>query len=241
MYFIFFLFQVIAILHVIKTGRFYPWFYILIFLPGIGMIAYLLFEILPDPAAFPYGVEIHEFIHRLRQPKISLEALEEQMEEIPTVQNMLAVADVYREKKKYGEAIALYQKSIAKSVADDGFIRRRLAFTYFDNGEFVHAREELEKIRKIVGAYNAEELLYYARILDTFGDKEAAAPYYQQAAHASHSLESDYYLCRFLQQMNLEKDVSIRVKKAQQKYDAMPRRSRGESKVWLKKIQREFL
>jgi len=39
--------QVLCIIHAYKTGR-RNWIYLLIFLPGIGVLIYLFMEILPD-------------------------------------------------------------------------------------------------------------------------------------------------------------------------------------------------
>ena len=40
--------QLLLIVHVLRTGRQYYWIIILLIAPGIGAIAYLLVEILPD-------------------------------------------------------------------------------------------------------------------------------------------------------------------------------------------------
>jgi hypothetical protein len=37
-----FAFDVILIVHAAKTGRFWPWAYVILFLPGIGGLAYVL-------------------------------------------------------------------------------------------------------------------------------------------------------------------------------------------------------
>ena len=35
-------------IHAAKTGRFMPWFYIILFLPGIGAMAYVVVELVPQ-------------------------------------------------------------------------------------------------------------------------------------------------------------------------------------------------
>jgi hypothetical protein len=39
--------QGLAILHVLKTGRDFRWIFLLLFLPGIGVLIYFLIEVLP--------------------------------------------------------------------------------------------------------------------------------------------------------------------------------------------------
>src|SRR5260370_38358651 len=41
------LIQVVLIVHAAKTGRFWPWGYVILFLPGFGALAYVLVELLP--------------------------------------------------------------------------------------------------------------------------------------------------------------------------------------------------
>jgi len=36
------------IVHAAKTGRFWPWGYIILFIPGLGALAYVLVELLPE-------------------------------------------------------------------------------------------------------------------------------------------------------------------------------------------------
>ena len=40
--------DVIFIVHAAKTGRFMPWGYLILFLPGVGVVAYILVELLPE-------------------------------------------------------------------------------------------------------------------------------------------------------------------------------------------------
>src|SRR5713226_4646730 len=40
--------QVVLIVHAAKTGRFWPWGYVILFLPGFGALAYVLVELLPE-------------------------------------------------------------------------------------------------------------------------------------------------------------------------------------------------
>jgi hypothetical protein len=36
------------IVHAAKTGRFWPWGYIILFIPGFGALAYVLVELMPE-------------------------------------------------------------------------------------------------------------------------------------------------------------------------------------------------
>ena len=40
--------NVAFIVHAAKTGRFNPWGYVMLFLPGVGALAYVLVELIPE-------------------------------------------------------------------------------------------------------------------------------------------------------------------------------------------------
>ena len=45
--------QAIAAIHALRTGRPYWWFYVILFLPGIGAVVYLFSEVLPETRRNP--------------------------------------------------------------------------------------------------------------------------------------------------------------------------------------------
>jgi hypothetical protein len=40
--------NVILIVHAAKTGRFWPWGYVILLLPGFGALAYVMVELVPE-------------------------------------------------------------------------------------------------------------------------------------------------------------------------------------------------
>jgi hypothetical protein len=241
MYIVILIIQVLCIVHSVKTGRTQPWLYVLMFIPIVGVIAYVIFEILPDPSAYPFGQQIHEFLHKSTQKKVSVKTLEEMAQDKPTVQNLVDLADAYMNQKKYAEAAPLYQKAIDQSIADDGEIRKKLAFAYFERQAFSDARRELEKVYAIrQNKFKSDELLYYARTVDAIGDIESATKHFQKVIESYPSLDGDYYYCLFLQKMSRHSEIPQVIKEAKKKYKEMSRRFRGDSSPWLKKLEKEF-
>src|SRR5262249_11188373 len=45
----------VLIIHAAKTGRFWPWGYVILFLPGFGALGYILVELLPEWLGSPRG------------------------------------------------------------------------------------------------------------------------------------------------------------------------------------------
>jgi hypothetical protein len=40
--------NIFCVIHAARGGRFWPWAYVVLFLPGFGAAAYFFFEILPE-------------------------------------------------------------------------------------------------------------------------------------------------------------------------------------------------
>lgn len=178
---------------------------------------------------------------RKSRKKLSLETLEELASEKPTVENLVVLADAYGEKQQYKKAVELYKRAINSSVADDGEIRKKLAFALFEQKEYSQAKVELEAISKIrQGRLRPDEQLYLARTLDSLGDVKTATPHFEQVAGNYPSVESDYYYCQFLKKTGRESEIPHHVKETKKKYQEMAKRFRGESSEWMKRVEREF-
>ena len=81
--------QIICVVHVVRTGRSFMWIYILLFLPGLGVAAYVIVEILP-------GFFGSRTAHNLRSSAVStldpgreLRRRRQALEEADTVDNLL--------------------------------------------------------------------------------------------------------------------------------------------------------
>ena len=62
--------DVAFVIHAAKTGRMSPWAYIILMLPGIGAIAYVLVELLPERLGSYKGRQAQEVVPTLaRAPK----------------------------------------------------------------------------------------------------------------------------------------------------------------------------
>src|SRR5262249_19812080 len=78
--------------HAVKTGRFWPWFYIIMFLPGLGAFAYLIMELLPEWTGSYQGQRARARISRAIDPEKTYRALKNDLEIANTISNREALA-----------------------------------------------------------------------------------------------------------------------------------------------------
>src|SRR5437764_14782330 len=89
-----------CIFHAIKTGRINYWLLILIFLPGLGSIAYLLLEVLPEMRTSRTARRAVSGIGEAPDPNRGLRQSVENLEMVDTADNKRHLAE---ERMKRGE------------------------------------------------------------------------------------------------------------------------------------------
>src|SRR5262245_60240391 len=101
--------------HAITTGRPHYWIYIIMMLPGVGSLAYVLFEILPDMAHTRRGRAVAGGIDNLIDPDREWRRRREEAEQTDSVDTKLALAEECERKSMWKEAIELYHTA-AKGI-----------------------------------------------------------------------------------------------------------------------------
>mgnify|MGYP006283966055 CR=1 FL=1 len=105
--------QIIIIFHVYQTGRPYWWIPILLFAPGIGAFAYIIFEIIPS------SYSTRGLIYSLKPRKWRIQDLREQVEENDTVDNRLALAHELYEAGDVTQALSVAEECLRGVFKDD--------------------------------------------------------------------------------------------------------------------------
>ena len=80
------------IVHAAKTGRFWPWGYAILFIPGFGALAYLLVELLPEWFGSAQGQHARRRVVSTLDPEKRYRLLTDQLEVADTIANRAALA-----------------------------------------------------------------------------------------------------------------------------------------------------
>ena len=107
------------IVHAAKTGRFWPWGYIILFIPGFGALAYVLVELAPEWFGSVQGQKARRHVVNTLDPSKRYRALTEQLEVADTIANRAALAEECLELGKFAEAEYHYEHILALPIGDD--------------------------------------------------------------------------------------------------------------------------
>jgi hypothetical protein len=110
---------VACVVHAARSGRFWPWGYVVIFLPGFGAAAYFLFEILPEWRRAPTTRKARTQLVQAIDPGRRYRALREELEFTDTIANRSDLAQECLALGKYDEALQLYEGIVALPQGDE--------------------------------------------------------------------------------------------------------------------------
>lgn len=165
-----------CIFHAIKTGRINYWLLILIFLPGLGSIAYLLLEVLPGMRNSRAARRAMSGIGEALDPNRGLRQSAENLEIVDTADNRRHLAEERMKRGQWAEAEALYRAALVGPLADDPALLIGLSKALSGRGEHQGAYDALETLYRENPNYESREArLIQARALDGLGRTREAA------------------------------------------------------------------
>jgi hypothetical protein len=167
------LLQIICIVHVVRTGRPFLWIYVLLFLPGLGVAAYVVVEILPGW----FGT---------RDPGRESRQRRQALEEADTVDNRRLLAEALVAAGQPAEALELYRGILTGIHADDPGMLLGLAKAAYGVGQYDLALSTVLQFGETNPRYQpVEAQLLHAMALEALGrDDEAAQDYAALVTHA---------------------------------------------------------
>ena len=172
------LIAVAVIMHAHRTGRPTFWRFVA-FMPVVGPLAYLLFEILPELAQTRRGRQVASDFKTIINPDADWRHLNRQVQEQDTVEVKCKYAEECERKGMWGEAIGIYLKAAQGAYADDPEILRGLARAELGSGDAKAAEATLSRLREAHPDYqNQDAHLTFARALEAQErNKEAVEEY----------------------------------------------------------------
>jgi hypothetical protein len=172
--------------HAITTGRPHYWIYIIMLLPGVGSLAYVLFEVLPDLAYTRRGRKVVGGVSNLIDPDREWRQRVDEAQRTDSVDTKLALAEECERKSMWGDAISLYQAAAKGIFEHDEAVLLGLARAQFGAGDAKAAETTLERLRAAhPEARNQKAHLLYARTLEAQGRLAEALDEFQAV--------TDYY------------------------------------------------
>jgi hypothetical protein len=172
------------IVHAAKTGRFWPWGYVILFIPGFGALAYVLVELVPEWFGSAQGQHARRRVVSTLDPEKRYRLLTDQLEVADTIANRAALAEECLALGKFAEAERHYEHILALPMGDDAIYALGKARAQFGLEHPQDAVATLEDLRARWPDYqSADGHLLYARALEESGYTEEALFEYQAVAN----------------------------------------------------------
>jgi len=176
--------DVALIVHAAKTGRFWPWGFVILFVPGFGALAYVLVELLPEWFGSVQGQQAQRRVVSTLDPSRRYRALTDQLEVADTIANRAALAEECLTLGKFEEAERHYRHVLALPLGDDAIYALGKARAQFGGGHAQEAVATLDELRRRWPDYQSPDgHLLYARALEASGHIEEALSEYQAVAN----------------------------------------------------------
>jgi hypothetical protein len=171
--------QIACAVHVVRSGRPYIWIYLVVFVPVVGMAAYLIAEVLPELVGSRPARRAASEMKRTIDPTRGLREAMRRAVMTPTIENKAALAEEYLRTGQPGNAAALYQETLTGIHATDPALMLGLARACFAQGDSSGAEAVLRQLREANPDYHSPDgHLLFARSLETQGKIEQALSEY---------------------------------------------------------------
>lgn len=171
------------VVHAHKTGRPQFWYLVLLFLPLVGSIAYVMFELLPELANTRRGRQVAHDLRTAIDPDREWRDRKQRAEESDNVDAKIKLAEECERRNMWGEAMSIYRKALHGMFADDPNLLRGLARAQLGAGTGSAALETLDMLREAHPNYqNQDAHLTYARALESLARTDEALVEYEALA-----------------------------------------------------------
>jgi hypothetical protein len=175
--------QVIAVVHVLRTGRPMWWIMLIVFLPAVGCLAYFFVEVLPSWRQSPTARRALQAARAKVDPGRSVREGALDYERSQNIETATRLAEALTKAGQFDEAIRVCNEARTGFFEDDPKILLALANAQFAAARYTYAIGTLDYLRdKNPGVRAADGHLIYARALEESGAAERALKEYDALA-----------------------------------------------------------
>lgn len=229
--------QVALIVHVIKTGRPYYWVLIIMF-PGIGVLAYVVVELLPDLLDSFRGRRALRRVKKTLDPTGDLRQREREHRLSGSVDATRRLAGELIENGQYQEAIVHYEKALTGLYEHDPDLLLGLATAQFANLQHVEARNTLDRLIEHNPDFRSPDgHLIYARATEACGDIDKALEEYEAVSAYYAGAEAQLRYGKLLEQTGDREKALEQYRDIVDAADLAPRHYRKAQRQWIKEAR----
>ncbi len=226
--------QIACIIHIIRTGRSWLWLTAVIALPGIGMLAYFIAELLPELTSGYRAHRIGRAALGQIDPGRGVRRRAQALDMADTVENRRRLAEEYLDLGRTADALKLYESALTGIHADDPALLLGFARAAFAEKQPQRAIEALDHLREANPEFQSTDgHLLYAKSLEAAGRQVEALEEFAALVDYAPGEEAR---CRYAMLLRERGDVA----EAHQLFnEILARAKRGTSRY--RKTEREWI
>ena len=235
------LIQAAFIVHVIKTGRNQLWIWAIALLPLVGMLAYLVVEVLPAVFGGSSARRAKSGMQRMIDPDRDLRRASAEVQISGNVDARRRLAAELFERGQYAAAIEMYQAGLKGIFEHDPALLLGLAQAQFALKDYAAARATLERLTVHNPEFkSADAQLLYARTLDAQDALEEAERQYASIAPAYPGAEAKLRYGLLLKRRGKIQEARRELKDLLDSAQLGPAHYRKAQAEWLERARREL-
>jgi hypothetical protein len=171
----------LCVIHAARNGNVFPWVYIIIFLPGLGAIAYVLAVILPEAMRSRGAASVAANVRHMVDPNKSFRQAHRDAGLVGSVDAKRALAEEYITRGRNAEAVEIYQSAAQGQFKDDPALLLGLAKAQFACSNFAGTQAALDQLQAADPSFvSGDAHLLYARALEGQGKTDEALAEYRR-------------------------------------------------------------
>lgn len=234
--------QVALIIHVIKTGRNTIWIWVIALLSVIGIVAYVVVELLPELMGSRTLQVTRRSVKHALDPFGQLRRLQDEAQVTQNVASNQRYAEELLRHERFEEAVAVYRKILSGLYAHDPDLMLGLARAQFGGGDAAAARATLDEAITMNPDFRSPQgHLLYARALEAEGNAEKALAEYQVLSTSYPGAEAAVRYAQLLKAQGRVEESRTVAKDLLEQARIAPAHYRRAQRDWLDSAQRLVL
>ena len=224
--------QIACLIHAGRTGRAYFWFMIILFVPGLGIIPYLVVEVIPGLLKGRAAAGLSQTVSAGLDPTRQYREFARAVETVPSVANFRALADECVRLERHEEAIDLYKSALTGIHETEPGAMLGLATAEFREGDANAASATLDRLFAANPDFSSAEAdLLAACILEARGRLPEALSAYERLCATYPGEEAKGRMALLLQRTGAEQRagaIFAEIRKSVERGPAFYRRAQRE-------------
>jgi hypothetical protein len=224
--------QIACLIHAGRTGRPYFWFMIILFVPGLGIIAYLVVEVIPGLLKGRAAARLSQTVSAGLDPTRQYREFARAVETVPSVANFRALADECVRLERHEEATDLYKSALTGMHETEPGAMLGLATAEFRKGDANAASATLDRLFAANPDFSSAEAdLLAACILEARGRLPEALSAYERLCATYPGEEAKGRMALLLQRTGAEQRagaIFAEIRKSVERGPAFYRRAQRE-------------